>query len=213
MDRNSRDYRADQDRQASKDVLDANRLRRYRQQNIPVAFDPQRLGWVPVSQSGDVVAADLAPLRLRPWVPEDLDQYHRLLDDPILWETLPETQPQPFTRDIAEDLLAVSTMNGHHIVRAIEVDGLPVGQVRVTRAAPNVSERWSELSYWIGRAYWGQGIASEAVRQMLEAHEDGRALFARVLPDNAASAKVLAKAGFTRGALDEEGWVVYTRSA
>jgi len=52
-----------------------------------------------------------------------------------------------------------------------------------------------EVSYWIAPARWGQGLASRALRAFL-AIEPTRPIYGRVAHHNAASAKVLARAGF-----------------
>ncbi len=60
-------------------------------------------------------------------------------------------------------------------------------------------EDHAELGYWIGKPYWGQGYASEAVRALiLHAFErDGFAyLTVGHFADNPASARVIAKFGF-----------------
>ncbi len=52
-----------------------------------------------------------------------------------------------------------------------------------------------EVTYWIGREYWGKGVATEALSQFLGAI-DVRPLFARAARDNLASLRVLEKCGF-----------------
>jgi RimJ/RimL family protein N-acetyltransferase len=52
-----------------------------------------------------------------------------------------------------------------------------------------------EVSYWIGREYWGQGIASQALAKFLE-HEKNRPLYARAAKDNYALIRVLEKCKF-----------------
>ena len=52
------------------------------------------------------------------------------------------------------------------------------------------------VGYWIGREFWGRGIASAALSQFLR-YETTRPLTARVIKHNAASIRVLQKAGFT----------------
>lgn len=52
-----------------------------------------------------------------------------------------------------------------------------------------------EVTYWIGKEYWGRGIATEALARFL-AELPRRPLYARVAKDNAASARVLEKCGF-----------------
>ena len=55
----------------------------------------------------------------------------------------------------------------------------------------------SEIGYWIGPAFWNTGLASEAVRALVEANPHGdKTMFASVFQDNPASARVLTNAGF-----------------
>ena len=50
--------------------------------------------------------------------------------------------------------------------------------------------------YWIGREFWGRGIATAALAQFLHV-ETTRPLTARVVKHNVASIRVLEKVGFT----------------
>ena len=52
-----------------------------------------------------------------------------------------------------------------------------------------------KVGYWLGKDYWGKGIASAALAQFLE-QVKVRPLFARVAKENAASIRVLQKCGF-----------------
>ena len=52
-----------------------------------------------------------------------------------------------------------------------------------------------EVTYWIGRAHWGRGAASAALRAMLGVVTE-RPLHARAAADNAGSIRVLEKCGF-----------------
>jgi len=54
-----------------------------------------------------------------------------------------------------------------------------------------------EVSYWIGKPYWGKGVATRALSAfLLQANE--HPLYARVAKDNSGSLRVLEKCGFTR---------------
>ena len=56
-----------------------------------------------------------------------------------------------------------------------------------------------EIGYWLGRPYWGRGLATEAARAAVDwAHRDWgrRMIVSGHFEDNAASAGVLIKAGF-----------------
>jgi RimJ/RimL family protein N-acetyltransferase len=58
-----------------------------------------------------------------------------------------------------------------------------------------VSDGVMEVTYWIDRSVWGQGIASQALAQFLHLIPD-RPVRARAASDNAVSLRVLQKAGF-----------------
>jgi RimJ/RimL family protein N-acetyltransferase len=53
-----------------------------------------------------------------------------------------------------------------------------------------------EVSYWLGKPYWGKGIATQALALFLQVVCD-RPLYARVAKDNIPSIRVLEKNGFT----------------
>lgn len=53
-----------------------------------------------------------------------------------------------------------------------------------------------KVGYWLGREYWGQGIASAALALFL-GEVKVRPLYAHVVKHNAASIRVLQKCGFT----------------
>lgn len=60
----------------------------------------------------------------------------------------------------------------------------------------------SEITYWIGKEYWGKGVATSALNIFLEI-EKVRPLYARVAFDNFGSQKVLEKCGFKKIGTDK----------
>ncbi len=54
-----------------------------------------------------------------------------------------------------------------------------------------------EVTYWLGKEFWGQGIASGALADFLAYVERTRPIYARAAKDNVASCRVLEKNGFT----------------
>jgi len=77
--------------------------------------------------------------------------------------------------------------------RTILFDGKTAGSVSAF-VAP-----WSgnlEVTYWIGREFWGKGIATKALALLLSAVKT-RPLYARAARDNFASLRVLEKCGFS----------------
>lgn len=54
----------------------------------------------------------------------------------------------------------------------------------------------SEVTYWLGKEYWGKGIATWALKEFLAQKNQIRPIFARVAKDNLGSRRVLEKCGF-----------------
>ena len=75
-------------------------------------------------------------------------------------------------------------------MRAVTRDGRLVGTV-----GSFVMEGDTEVTYWIDRAAWGQGIATQALTLLLGIVAV-RPLHARAASDNLGSLRVLQKAGF-----------------
>jgi RimJ/RimL family protein N-acetyltransferase len=75
-------------------------------------------------------------------------------------------------------------------------DGALIGSIGVVVAEPEVS-----FGYVLGRAYWGQGYATEALRWLVDwalAEPRVRRIWACCAVDHAASARVMQKAGLVR---------------
>lgn len=60
----------------------------------------------------------------------------------------------------------------------------------------------AEITYWIDRSVWGQGVATKALKHFL-ALETARPIFGRVAFDNVGSQKVLEKCGFVKIGTDK----------
>jgi RimJ/RimL family protein N-acetyltransferase len=99
-----------------------------------------------------------------------------------------------------------------HVVRAF--DGLVVGSIGFFGPPEDVNGvPETEVGYGLVESARGHGAATEALRGLLAETDRGRVrIRASVLPDNAASIRVLAKCGFTelRGA-NEDGELVMAR--
>ena len=61
-----------------------------------------------------------------------------------------------------------------------------------------------EVGYWLGREFWGKGIATKALAVLLREVTE-RPLYARVVTSNVGSLRVLEKCGFTT--IDSERYV------
>jgi RimJ/RimL family protein N-acetyltransferase len=54
-----------------------------------------------------------------------------------------------------------------------------------------------EVSYWLGKDYWGKGLATRALSDFLAHGNQTRPIYARVAKDNLGSRRVLEKCGVT----------------
>lgn len=77
-----------------------------------------------------------------------------------------------------------------NLIRTIVVDGAVAGSV-----SSYVGDIGPEVTYWLGREFWGRGIATAALAQFLR-QQTTRPIYARAATDNAASLRVLTKCGF-----------------
>jgi RimJ/RimL family protein N-acetyltransferase len=84
--------------------------------------------------------------------------------------------------------------NPDGVIRTILLGGRGVGNVGAW-TDPEAGERL--LGYWVGREFWGRGVATAAVILFLES-EPARPLVAHVAAHNLGSMRVLEKAGFAR---------------
>ena len=85
-------------------------------------------------------------------------------------------------------------------IRATPQDTITRTIVVADRVAGNVGS-WVQagernVSYWLGREFWGRGIASAALALLLD-EVKARPLHGRVVSHNVASIRVLQKCGFT----------------
>ena len=111
--------------------------------------------------------------------------------------------PHPYTAADAGAYLALQEARGRAtdaVSLTIEHAGKLIGGISIF-AMP----RRSELGYWLGRAHWGRGFATEAGRAILAHGFDVlnlRLVHCRVARDNPASARVQQKLGFRRIGFD-----------
>ena len=81
--------------------------------------------------------------------------------------------------------------NDSCLIQTIVADGQVAGNILTWS-----SDGKRDIGYWLDRALWGRGIATEAVAAFLRL-EQTRPLHAGVATHNAASIRVLQKCGFT----------------
>ncbi|BCB78207.1 GNAT family N-acetyltransferase [Phytohabitans flavus] len=132
----------------------------------------------------------MAEVALRPVDDSDLDALFEQMRDPESVRMAAFTAENPDDRPAFDAHMAKIRTSPDVTTRAVTVDGRLAGSI-----ASFVVDGDTEVTYWIDRSFWGQGIASQALALLLESVHV-RPLFARAASDNARSLKVLRRAGF-----------------
>lgn len=124
---------------------------------------------------------------LRPPVEADLPIFYEQQLDPeaTAMAGFPSREREPFMAHWRKIMADRSVK-----LRAIVFEGCVAGNIV---SFDQSGER--EVGYWLGREYWGKGIATEALLQFLE-QEATRPLYADVTRHNIGSRRVLEKCGF-----------------
>jgi RimJ/RimL family protein N-acetyltransferase len=135
-------------------------------------------------------------IALRPVQESDLDALFDQMRDPESVQMAAFTPDDPDDRQRFDAHMATVLESPDVTLRAVTWNGDLVGSI-----SSFVSEGQTEVTYWIDRPAWGRGIASRALAMFLEVARE-RPLYARAASDNAASLRVLQKAGFR--AIDTE---------
>ncbi|MCH8824516.1 MAG: GNAT family N-acetyltransferase [Planctomycetes bacterium] len=78
----------------------------------------------------------------------------------------------------------------------VVIKTITVGEEVVGHVASFIMFEQREVTYWIGKNFWGKGIATKALTMFLESLKE-RPIYARAAKDNTASLRVLEKCGFT----------------
>lgn len=138
-------------------------------------------------------------VRLRPWADGDVGALVALGDDREIWLNLRDRFPHPFTTPAAQLWIAdQDPLGAAPWSFAVEWKGQLVGGVRLTRRV-DAHHMCADLSFWLGRAHWGQGIAHGAVKAATAWAFGGLGLErvqAFVFDWNPAAAKVLEDCGY-----------------
>jgi len=137
-------------------------------------------------------------LRLRPLTEADAPALAEMLDD---WQLVKHTANIPHPYGLDDAIAFVSLMasraqarTGMALAMERSVDRRLVGCI----GFGTESDGTPEIGYWVGREFWGAGLATEAARRLIR-HLFADLGFTRVWasahPDNAASRRVLDKVG------------------
>jgi RimJ/RimL family protein N-acetyltransferase len=136
---------------------------------------------------------------VRSWQPGDIPSLVEQANNRKIWRNLRDRFPHPYTAADGRRFLKSLRATTPQTVFAIAVGRKAVGGIGYL-LQKDVERVSAEIGYWLGESYWGRGIATEALiavtNYAIEQHGLTR-LYALPFAWNAASCRVLEKAGYT----------------
>jgi ribosomal-protein-alanine N-acetyltransferase len=140
------------------------------------------------------------PVSLRQLKFSDSYEMSQVLDNPKIFKNVRDRLPQPYTEKDAQSFIKLVSYQDPLTTFAIEYNGQLCGVIGL-EAQDDVHRKSVEVGYWIGEPFWGRGIATMAVQEMIRfgfKHLDINRIFASTYAYNPASMRVLEKNGFVK---------------
>jgi RimJ/RimL family protein N-acetyltransferase len=141
---------------------------------------------------------------LREWNLSDATSLAENANNINIWNNVRDYFPYPYSEEDGKQFIEmVSNKPKPAVDFAIVVDGKAVGGIGIV-LQNDVERIGAEIGYWLGEKYWGKGIMTKAVGEMIEyafLNFPLQKIYAPIFDFNIASQKVLQKAGFEREAI------------
>ncbi len=129
---------------------------------------------------------------------DDLDNLVKYGNNKNIAKNMTDKFPHPYTHEKGKQFIEYTLQSFPSNILAIVVNGETVGSIGV-HPQTDIHRKNLELGYWLGEPFWGKGIITRAIPQMVEygfKNWDVTRIFARPFGTNLASQKVLEKCGF-----------------
>jgi ribosomal-protein-alanine N-acetyltransferase len=141
--------------------------------------------------------------KLRPFQLTDIDSLVKYANNPKVAGNLTNAFPFPYKKEHGERFIEMAMSHDPIRIMTIEINGEASGGIGVHPQA-DVYCKNAELGYWLAEPYWGKGIITKAIIEMVEygfKTFDITRIYARPYPHNIASQKALEKTGFKKEAV------------
>jgi RimJ/RimL family protein N-acetyltransferase len=135
---------------------------------------------------------------VRSWVQTDVPALATHANDREVWLNLRDRFPHPYGRTDAESWIACASAQEPERNFAIAFMDVAIGGIGLEQQE-DVHRRCAEIGYWLGRPYWGKGLATAAVNAVTSYGFKTLALcriYAMVFEHNGASCRVLENCGY-----------------
>jgi len=145
-------------------------------------------------------------VKLRKFKNDDYKRLAQIANNKNISNNLRDAFPHPYTEDDAKDFIAKCHNAVPQTVFAIEYYNDYVGNIGLMKLE-GIYKKTAEIGYFIGEQYWNKGIATKAVKLIVEfgfTNLDIVRIHTGVYDYNTASQKVLEKCGFIKEAIFEK---------
>src|SRR5262249_6202442 len=135
---------------------------------------------------------------IRPWRASDEATLVMHANNYNVSRNMRDQFPYPYTAEDAREWIRRAGEESPRTNFAIEVDGEAVGGIGLS-LNDDIHRCSAGIGYWLGEAFWGRGVVTEAVRALTQWAFDNfnlSRIYAGVLEWNPASMRVLEKAGY-----------------
>lgn len=139
-------------------------------------------------------------IKIRKWRLSDAKDLAAALSNRNILNNLRDGLPYPYTENDAADYIhaMLSVDENDTFAYAITMDNKAIGSIGAFRQG-NIHRQTAELGYYLAEDYWGQGIMTDAIRQlctMIFEDTDILRIYAEPFSYNIGSRRALEKAGF-----------------
>ena len=136
--------------------------------------------------------------RLRAWTMNDAPVLPKYANNFNIARFMTDRFPHPYTVSDAQSFIEFANRDQPVHIFAIDINGEAVGGIGI-HPQEDVFRKNAELGYWLAEPFWGKGVISNAIPEMIDfafKTYDITRIFARPFGTNKASQRVLEKAGF-----------------
>lgn len=143
---------------------------------------------------------NITNVRIRPLLDSDATTLAELGNNRKIWNNIRDAMPHPYFVEHATYFINSKKDELPKCTFAITIDDQLCGVIGL-EPKQDVYRTSAELGYWLGEPYWGNGIVTEAVRQVTEYGFQTLGLhriFAAAFEYNLASMRILEKNGFVK---------------
>ncbi len=144
--------------------------------------------------------------KVRPWKIPDAPTIAAHANNWNIAQNLTNRYPHPYSENDAKEFIDSVINENSDCIFAIEVYGEAIGSIGIIPQT-DIHCKNAEIGYWLAEPYWGKGIASKAIKWMIDyafRKYNLNRIYAAVFGTNIASQKVLLKNHFVLEATFEK---------